>query len=200
MTPDEIRKFQSSALDWFGEPLNQDGVIGPKTQWALDLRTCGPERERVVHTALNYLGTAEDPPGSNSGYIIDQFLAPAGLRGQPWCAAFVSWVLREARMPLSKYHVSVHDMASTERPLVGRAPWPGDVFYLLRQDGTGHCGFVLGGNHFEIMTIEGNCQNAVRLGRRDRGKIRGYINIDGPQVRIPRVADDLPDLDGAPDR
>jgi hypothetical protein len=200
MTPDELRSFQQNAVDWRGSPLAVDAVLGPRTAWALDLRAFGSLRERVVRIALGYLGTTESPPGSNRGALVDQFLAPAGLKGQPWCAAFVSYVRRQCGCLPGAYHVSVHNMAKAERPPLGRVAWPGDVFYILRPDGTGHCGFVIGGSDHEIMTVEGNCNNAVRVGRRDRARLSGYIDVDPGRLRLPLVAGDVPDLDGEPDR
>jgi hypothetical protein len=130
---------------------------------------------------------------------VDGFLSPAGLVGQPWCAAFVSFVRRSCGCLPGAYHVSVHAMAKAETNVTGRSAWPGDVFYLLRPDGTGHCGFVLGGDTREIMTVEGNAKNAVRVGRRDRSKVSGYVDID-PRLRIPPVIATVGDLDGAADR
>lgn len=200
MTPEQLERWQGTAVDWFGEPLVCDGKLGPKTQWALDLRSNGPMRERVIRTALEHIGVTEQPPGSNRGTMVDLFLAPAGIEGQPWCAAFVSWVLREARQPWSKYHVSVAEMAHAERQVTGRAPLVGDVFYILRPDGAGHCGFVMGVNPGEIMTLEGNCNNAVRVGRRDTSKLSGYLDIEPTQARTPVVSSNVPDLDGIADR
>lgn len=56
------------------------------------------------------LGVAEDPPGSNTGPRVREYLAPCvrdvdrdgdlerlGLTEGEWCAAFASWCVREAR-------------------------------------------------------------------------------------------------------
>lgn len=55
-------------------------------------------RKRALAIANSQVGVKEQPPGSNRGPKVDAYLAAAGLRGQaqPWCAAFVTWVYREA--------------------------------------------------------------------------------------------------------
>lgn len=201
MTPEEIRAFQATRADWNGQRLSTDGVLGPKTEWALALRACGPERERIVRTAQEYLGVVETPLGSNRSPSIDLFLQPAGIGlGHPWCAAFVSYVLRECRVPLVKYHVSVHEMAAMNPARGTSMALPGDVFYILRKDGTGHTGFIIGGSPREVMTLEGNVRNRVMVGRRDRSKINGIIDTVPSSARMPLVSGTVPDLDGAEDR
>lgn len=201
MTPEEIRAFQSTRADWHGVRLVVDGNLGPKTQWALDLRACGTERERIVRTAQEFLTVVEEPLGSNRAPLIDLMVKPAGIGfGHPWCAAFVSFVLRECRLSLAKYHVSVHEMVALNPVRNTTAALPGDVFYILRNDGTGHTGFIIGGDAHELMTLEGNCQNRVMVGRRERSKIQGIIDTVPSAARMPAVSGTVPDLDGAEDR
>jgi hypothetical protein len=50
-----------------------------------------------LDTARAYVGTVEDPKGSNSGPAIDRFLRSVGFDpGTPYCAAFASYVIDEA--------------------------------------------------------------------------------------------------------
>ena len=71
----------------------------------------------------------------------------------------------------------------------GYMPIPGDAFVMLYRNsrgqptGMGHIGFVLrvqesGGRATAINTLEGNCGNRVKLGRRDLASpdIVGFIN------------------------
>jgi len=62
-----------------------------------------PESKRpevAADTASQYVGVVEEPPGSNSGPEVDQFLASVGLGpGYAWCAAFRSYVLARSCMP-----------------------------------------------------------------------------------------------------
>src|SRR5690242_18135781 len=50
------------------------------------------------------VGQAEQPPGSNDSARIAQYrTATAGSGVGPWCAYFVSWVARQAGMPLGDH-------------------------------------------------------------------------------------------------
>lgn len=47
----------------------------------------------VIDAAVGELGTTEQPPGSNAGPKVEEYLNAVNLpKGQPWCAAFVAWV------------------------------------------------------------------------------------------------------------
>jgi hypothetical protein len=53
--------------------------------------------EKVLEVALSQVGVEERPRGSNRGPEVEQYLASVHLPpGNPWCAAFVSWCVREA--------------------------------------------------------------------------------------------------------
>jgi hypothetical protein len=62
------------------------------------------------------------------------------------------------------------------------SPVPGDAFVMLHHDGTGHIGFVLrvdkAKNATAFNTVEGNCGNRVKVGRRqmDQSTLVGFIN------------------------
>jgi hypothetical protein len=62
------------------------------------------------------------------------------------------------------------------------SPVPGDAFVMLYQDGTGHIGCVLrvdkARNATAFNTVEGNCGNRVKVGRRqmDQSTLVGFIN------------------------
>lgn len=47
-----------------------------------------PPRLAVVHGALSFVGTVEQPPGSNGGPNIDQWQHRFGISHEPWCGAF----------------------------------------------------------------------------------------------------------------
>ncbi len=52
----------------------------------------------VLRIAAREVGVTEDPPGSNAGKRVEEYLKAVHLvKGQPWCAAFVAWVGIEAR-------------------------------------------------------------------------------------------------------
>jgi hypothetical protein len=82
-------------------------------------------------------------------------------------------------------------------------PIPGDAFLILHEDPTkgwctGHIGFVLqvAEDAKSINTVEGNCGNRVKIGRRllSDPKLRGFINIAGDHPNFLRGS-----LRGAPD-
>lgn len=165
MTPDDLREFQKSHLDPLGKPLDVDGILGPKTQWALDLFSCSPRRRATVRRAQQWLGMTEDPPGSNRGIKIDEWLHRCGVSaGLPWCAAFASWCLDTVAIAGAQA-LGLHFPATT-------LPLPGDVMWFPAGQGKGHCGIVTGVGPHEVMTIEGNCQDAVRCVRRARDLVR----------------------------
>ncbi len=184
-----LRDFQADARDWTGAPLKADGVLGPKTRWALAIADLPRWRRDVVRIATNYHGVAEEPLGSNRGLWVDRFLAPSGLSGVAWCAAFVSFVLREAGLDVpGGYHVGAGKLLGALWPQVG-APLPGDVFGWVNPDGTGHCGFVLGvADRLETLaTIEGNSEHHVRCCWRPRAGLR--IGTLRPDEHYPVVLD-----------
>ena len=80
---------------------------------------------------------------------------------------------------------------------------PGDAFVILHKDPedgwcTGHIGFVLqvAEDGKSINTVEGNCGNRVKVGRRELSDpmLRGFINIVGDQPEFTRGS-----LRGAPE-
>ncbi len=163
MSPEDLAEFQRAHVDMLGVPLNPDGVQGPKTQWALDLFSCSPRRRAIVARAQSALGVTEDPPGSNRGHRIDEWLQRChASTGQPWCAAFASWCLDTVAI------AGALALGNSFPPPSVVAVRPGDVMFFATGGGKGHCGIVVGLGLHEVMTIEGNCQDAVRCVRRAR--------------------------------
>ena len=192
-----IRRFQSEASDWTGRPLTVDGRLGPRTLWALAIADLPRYRRDIVRIATLEHGVVEEPLGSNRGAAVDAYLKPAGVGlGQPWCAAFVSWVLREAGcLGELKYTASAATMLRQLRPCVGQ-PLPGDVFGWINPDGTGHVGFVIGsapylGGDAELITCEGNSRNGVRVNRRPREGLM-LCRVDPPLVLVAAEVPGLP--------
>lgn len=183
-----LRDFQAVARDWTGAPLRVDGVLGPKTRWALAIADLPRWRRDVIRRATDMHGVREEPLGSNRGEWVDAFLRPAGVGlGQAWCAAFASWVFRECGLSdvvPGGYHVSAARLLKALPAQLGE-PTPGDVFGWVNPDGTGHCGFVLGvANRLgSIATIEGNSENRVRCCWRPRAGLQ--IGTLEPLVEAP---------------
>ena len=198
---DEIRRFQKTHVNWLNQPLDQDGILGPQTQWAMALAALGKDREDLVRYAISFQGKAlEKPPGSNDGPIVRDCLAYIGLPpGHPWCCALICYILRNFHYLGRPKLGRVKDFVERFQEFQTYDPIPGDLGYIVRPDGTGHIFMVIGVSQFEVMTLEGNVKNQCLVGRRDRTKY-GYICIDSRKLSLPGVSSKVPDLDGAGDR
>lgn len=151
-------------------------------------------RDMALEVAARYIGTHE-VGGNNHGAQIERWLHLLGLpAGQPWCAAFIHGSYHEAaqelgvKNPLPRTgHVGrlwwqSLDTWKTQHPTRGaifiHSKNPADVL-----NSPGHCGIVDRVYPDEVITIEGNTNEA---GERDSltgdavlRKIRpiGYANV-----------------------
>ncbi len=171
-------------------------------------RGVGDDRHALLEIALGEHGIREIPDGSNRSTRpkggVDKYL-PAWAKkedgkGAPWCCFFVSWVTREAfgTYPLGQREGACRNMKPLARdramwrPKAGYGPVPGDAFLMLHEKKgsapqTGHIGFVhrVSKDGGSFNTIEGNCGNRVKLGRRAIAEptLVGFIDFwkDGRQ-------------------
>lgn len=60
----------------------------------MQLGAGSPDRLRVLKYALGFVGTVENPPGSNGGGLIDAWQHLFGISGEPWCGAFAGAMLK----------------------------------------------------------------------------------------------------------
>lgn len=191
----DVRYFQATHLDQNGFFLEDDGIVGENTWWAL-LNPSGAsqrsfiegkiphriygKRLKILETALkeyNY-DVKEIPDNSNRGERIDLY---TGGRAVAWCMKFVSYVLRqsEINVPWPKdeggtnhcYRKAIAAGIFAETHSVGYFPAPGDLFMIQYGDGKGHVGFVLRVNYegerlVSFNTIEGNAGNRIKIGLR----------------------------------
>lgn len=68
----------------------------------LQLSDNAPVRFKALDTAIKFIGVRENPPNSNWGFWVSNFLAAAGLsKPAPWCAAFVCYCYKVAGYPLT---------------------------------------------------------------------------------------------------
>lgn len=80
-----VRLFQARFTAPNGTPLKVDGVVGPITWGALFPEAVEPARpatglaERALAVAAAEVGVKEDPPGSNRGPRVAEYLASVGL-------------------------------------------------------------------------------------------------------------------------
>lgn len=83
-------------------------IVNEATQGNVQYSGCSATAQRVAEIAMAEYnaGITEVPLGSNCGPRVEQYLSSVNLNScgpkiSPWCAAFVSWVFKEAGAPLS---------------------------------------------------------------------------------------------------
>ena len=156
----------------------------------LDYELTGDMRRDVVSVAYTQLGYHEgNSPSELDGMNIygsrnfteynriwgalDNGEGNGKSVGYAWCAAFVTWCLRQSGVPASiaASEVSCQRMTdwyrthSTYRPRAsGYTPIPGDIV-MFRYGGNtaNHVGFVVGVENGRLYTVEGNTSGTVGL-------------------------------------
>lgn len=113
------------------------------------------EGERIMAIAKKELGVRE-ATGRNDGKRVEAYLATVGLhKGDPYCAAFISWVFKQAgyTKPRTGWSPSLFPAK-----LLVKAAVPGNVFgiYFPELKRTAHCGFVEKTKDDWVFSIEGN--------------------------------------------
>lgn len=145
-------------------------------------------RNRVVQAYLKEVGVRE-LTGKNDGVRVEAYLRSVGARrGQPWCAAFVSYILRSCGVdaPRSAWspaffpsrNIVFHRQKKPDFKSV--AIQPGQVFgiYFRNMNRIAHVGFVHRKHKNAIVTIEGNTNGAgSREGNGVYEKIRPIQSI-----------------------
>jgi hypothetical protein len=178
-----VKLFQSQNVDAAGRPLKSDGRVGPLTWGALfDAQPAPAHATGLAAAALakaqGEVGVMEKPPGSNSGPMVDVFLASTNTPvGNSWCMAFVYWCFREGAVasglpnsfPKTAGCLDAWARVKAGAParLLTRSAAiadpnrvkPGFVFILDHGGGHGHTGFVTQQTGGALATIEGNSNN-----------------------------------------
>jgi len=174
-----VKEFQGTHRDSFGNPLEMDGKIGAIT-WAalfgepkaiLPGKATGSFLAEAVRVAISQVGVMEQPPGSNKGPEVNQYLAsvncPPGLF---WCAGFVYWTFNKAAGNLSiansvfKTAGCLAHWVNTKGKKIPAADAtanpsllsPGQIFIIDHGGGNGHTGIIEKVENGFIHTIEGN--------------------------------------------
>jgi hypothetical protein len=205
-TKNAVKLFQATHMDQFGNPLEVDGQVGSLT-WAalfgmdtIVVTDTAPNLllTEAVKAAITQIGVMEDPPGSNRGPEVDQYLVSVGLPpGLFWCAAFVYWCFDKASVksgkknPLVKTgHVMTHWNKTTGKKIITADAVnkpslikPGHIFIMNTGGSSGHTGIVEKVEGGFVHTIEGNSNNAgsrngigvFRLQRKISKINRGFI-------------------------
>lgn len=205
-TKNAVKLFQATHMDQFGNPLEVDGNVGSLT-WAslfgvdtIVVTELAPNAllTEALKVAVTQIGVMEDPPGSNKGPVVDQYLASVALPpGLFWCAAYVYWCFNKAAVKLNKNnplvktgHVMTHwNKTAGKKILTAEAIdkpsliKPGHIFMLNTGGSSGHTGIIEKVDGGFIHTIEGNSNNAgsrngigvFRLQRKISKINRGFI-------------------------
>jgi hypothetical protein len=172
-----VKVFQSQHCDAHGHPLKVDGIVGQETWYSLyDLplpvpHSDSPLLNEVLRLAVKEIGVREDPPGSNKGKRVEEYLRSVHVGpGSAWCEAFIFWLFHWASINLVVENPVVdtagcmqHWKKTTGRRIFMKEALldpsllePGDIFIISRGDGRGHTGLITGIHDGYIETIEGN--------------------------------------------
>ena len=206
-----VKRFQMRFPDVDGVPLKVDGAVGPLTWAALfGVEAAAPDPApaaassfglAAIEVARAEIGVREEPPGSNRGRRVDEYLRGVGLDPAggsfAWCAAFVYFCFGKAagatgrRNPLTKTagvlaHWNRAETSGARRikkadaaanPSLVRV---GQIFCIDFGGGAGHTGIVTGIQSGKLLTIEGNTNDG---GSRDgigvfarQGRTIGSVN------------------------
>lgn len=135
------------------------------------------EAETLIAIAQSQIGVRE-VNGNNDGPEVEAYLAVASLKkGEPWCAAFLSWVFKQAgyQQPRTGWSPALFPEARWVK-----APSPGLVFgiYFPALKRIAHCGMVERLKGSWLVCIEGNTNiNGSREGDRVYRKLRHVKTI-----------------------
>lgn len=144
-----------------------------------DLDMIRLELESPAHLTLadSYIGTTE-LTGANDGPEVEQFLESVGLaKGNPYCAAFVSFILEETtgieqptvRSGLASKFIT-HQSIDAREVLRGTVSVPDGTLVIWRKGNTifGHVGIVAEQTDRNLFsTIEANTSSGVYGSQRD---------------------------------
>lgn len=126
----------------------------------------------ALSIAISQLGQQEQPKGSNTGPMVNKYLASVGLKpGYAWCQAFVHWCYGEAANLLKIANPIVKtagvaacwNQSDKAKKYVAKALLadssnlvPGTQFILMYGTVTGHTGIIERMEGNLMHTIEGN--------------------------------------------
>jgi hypothetical protein len=125
---------------------------------------------KALGLALAEVGVREEPPGSNRGPRVDEYIRAGGLNPAadwyPWCACFVVWAVREAGaalgiVPRVRRSARVYTLLQRNPESQLDRAEAGAIFVHLKPDTDGHTGLVVAVDEDgSIETVEGNSDAA----------------------------------------
>ena len=189
-TESAVKLFQARFPDADGQPLIIDGKVGSITWEALfgeDTvpvadQASSPLLAKTIAIATSQIGVMEQPPGSNRGPEVDNYIRRVGLNPAgrfAWCAAFLYFCFDEAALaqpranPVIKTAGVLDHWDKAGRQGVPRITsakaaqdpslvQPGHIFIIDTgaPGGGGHTGLVVEVVGGKLVTIEGNTNDA----------------------------------------
>jgi peptidoglycan hydrolase-like protein with peptidoglycan-binding domain len=215
-TEDAVKLFQARFPDVEGAPLIIDGKVGSITWAALfgadtvpaEDTPASPLLEKALAIATSQIGVMEQPPGSNRGPEVDEYVRRVGLnpaKKHPWCVAFLFFCFDEAAKSLGRGNPMIKTAGVLDHwaragaqgiPRVTKAKAeqnpalvkPGQIFTIDTGGGFGHAGFVLEVVGGKLITVEGNTndtgsRDGIGVFRRQSRKIlsinKGFVDYNG---------------------
>ena len=123
-------------------------------------------RDQVQKTYVSKIGVRE-ATGRNDGKDVEAYLKYVWLaKGQPWCAAFVSWTFGQhgIKKPRSGGCVQLMEQGKTIfiKNKASQIPQKGDVFFIwfANKKRVAHTGFIDQWGDDIVITVEGNTNEA----------------------------------------
>ena len=156
--------------------------------------------KKVIDIAKGELGYLE----KRSNYNLDDKTANAGqnnytkywrdikisYQGQPWCAAYVTWILVQAfgvdiTTKLLKHYPFVYCPTLGDLFKLNSNPKVGDIVLFHRKGTFAHTGIVIGVNGDYFTTIEGNTSGGSTIIANGGGVCqKGYYNSNLPGTKF----------------
>lgn len=156
--------------------------------------------KKVIDIAKGELGYLE----KRSNYNLDDKTANAGqnnytkywadikpsYQGQPWCAAYVTWILAQAfgvdiATKLLKHYPFVYCPTLGSLFKLNSNPKVGDIVLFYRNGTFAHTGIVIGVNGDYFSTIEGNTSGGSTIIANGGGVCqKGYYNSNLPGTKF----------------
>jgi hypothetical protein len=130
---------------------------------------------KLVELAFGWVQCKEDPKTPNRSACLTELhnLYGSEPTDEPWCAIFVWTMVNETcklfnvenKLPQTKSTTIMKQRAVNAGIRVDKKPAPGAIFYYPRSGG-GHVGIISSIEGNNLITVEGNVSDAVRLGKR----------------------------------
>jgi hypothetical protein len=123
-------------------------------------------RDKVQHTYYSKIGVREKT-GKNDGVEVEKYLNYVWLKkGNPWCAAFVSWTMGQNGVKTARSGGCVQlleqGMVIYSKGVAREIPQRADVFFIYfpAKGRVAHTGFVDVWGEKYVTTVEGNTNEA----------------------------------------